>query len=228
MEQIYKVLILVIQHLKLHILKVLKLNQCEIILDQGNKYDPDFLAINKYLTQTQFYVNWNDPFFNKLEHLEMQHSTAKINNIRAYLADSALHNLNIFIGFLPEQKHGNTTVTRQKNLRLVQDFFDIISSYPIRSVRNNYPIESPAILNLFLKSSQSKITENINLNGDKWNYFAIRELILSKSLPSLKEISIIDTPISQNELKKLMEEFSDINFNTVLRNPGVFWPGISK
>jgi len=209
-------------------LKKLKLNKCDIVLDKDEDYDKEFLAVNRYVADTKYVVDWDSPFFKKLEHLELQNNTKDIEEIRTYLKDEKLQKLPVFFGFLLEVEKGNLTKTKRRYKKKRKDYFKLISSYPLQSIRNNYTFENSTLLNIFLESSQSKISENIILEGDRWNYLAVKALLTSNSLPALKELSIINTPMSQDEVKKLMNKFPDININAIFRLPGEFWPGISK
>jgi len=209
-------------------LQTLKLNQCEILLDKDEDYSSEFLAVNKNIAKTEYFVDWDSPFFSKLRHLEIQNKTKEIEEIRTFLTTKKFHNLNVFFGFLLKLDKAAYEKEELQNKRKEKEYLELISSYPLKSVRNNFPFESPVQLNIFLKSAQAIISENIILSGDRWNYIAVKTLLASNKLPALKELSVINTTLTQNKVKGLIDEFGHISINAIFRDQGEHWPGITK
>ncbi len=202
-------------------LRTLKLNRCNIVLDSDDKY----LAVTKQLKDLKRAVNWQSPYFENLTHLEIENETDEMDEIKEYLAEEKFQNLQIFLGFLPTFEDDYSQA--EKNQRWT-DFIKIATSYPIESVRNNYTFTSIGVLNIFLKSRQAKVTENINLKGKRWNYVAVKTLLKQNHLPALKEIFLFETGMKQKDISNLINEFKTISFDAVLEKPGSIWPRIAE
>jgi hypothetical protein len=208
-------------------LKSLLLNKCDLTLDKKEDYESGFLAFNRHVAKTEFFVDWDTPFFGNLEHLEVQNKIKKLREIKASLAEEKFQDLKIFYGFLLEDNTNHSRGGKAKYDKKLQKYIEMTTSFPFKSIRTNLDFSAPNFLNIFLKSEQAKICENINLSGDRWNYLALKTFLSSKAMPSLKEVSIINTPVNQDEAKKLIQEFAAFNFSFIMRKTGGHWPGVT-
>ncbi|MEJ2054453.1 MAG: hypothetical protein P8X42_11075, partial [Calditrichaceae bacterium] len=86
--------------------------------------------------------------------------------------------------------------------------------------------DTPEQLSIFLQSEQSKVTQNIILKGERWNYMAVNTILSVKCFPALNEIFLVNTPINQDELKNLINFYKNINFNIMTWETGYYWPSL--
>ncbi len=205
----------------------LKLNNVGLVLSSGENYNSNYPAVNRKI-DPEYGIKWNSPYFSCLKHLELQHVSENMKEILSFEEDSIFQALPVFMGFVPDVKPTRSIKGKFKNKQLLDIFFKNLYSLNFHSTRNNYSFDSPQHLNLFLKSRQAKISENIILNGPRWNYMAVCTLLESNKLPALDEMFLPGNSMTQQEIKRLIDAFSGISFDVILSHAGGLWPGVSE
>jgi hypothetical protein len=205
-------------------IETLILNNCGLTLQKNADYNNDFLAINRFIADEKPHVRWGAPYFTNLRHLEIQNGTEHFEECLAYINDTTFHHLDIFLGFQLAFPKSNSEKREKINEQKRDEYFAHIVSLPFRSRRNNYVFETPKKLNKFLNSYQTQFTEHLLLVGSHWNIWAVETVLQSKKLPDLKELTLIATPLTQDELMHIIQAYPKISIEGVFKKTGLHWP----
>jgi hypothetical protein len=211
-------------------LQTLKLNACDLEIKEDDDYDDDKPALSKVLTESAYFVQWEQPFFANLTHLELINKIKYHPKALDFFSDSFFHKMDIFMGieFTELKNKRRQSVTHALKNKAVTDvkkeILSTIAKYDYRTKRTNFQFENLQNLNIFLHSANAKFAENLNLASDSWHLTDVQYILLSQKLPALKELSLINTALSQEDIGRLMTQYPHLMFNVLTKKTGPLWP----
>jgi len=210
-------------------LRILKLNNCGIAAEETHSLLPNLFGPK----DGEILFDFESPLFSSLKHLEVGNALRDTSKILELYRLPFIQNLEVFEGPLYKVK---SEVQKKEQLKELQ-FIKKLVTLPLASRRTNIDLRSIAIFNIFKDSPMATRVENVLFTGALWTDDALRMALGQLSLEKIKEISLNSVNMSQYELRALIFDYPEINFeislpyrelsrNRILGTVMEYWPRI--
>jgi hypothetical protein len=199
-------------------IKTLKLNN-NAEPDNPNKLENDELFLSNLQIDKSKSIDWDSPFFKNLELLEIK---SKSNNIN-YVMNIAEN------PFFAKLKHFKGIEFDYKPIEKNKDKLERIFNTESKSRVSTYNFKSIALLNIFFNSNQSKIVDQIEVQGNDFTVELLDLIIKGKFIPNLKQVTLKRIFANQLELRDLVHNNPSIDFNIIKEideDESNMWPRI--